>query len=84
VGDRVTLRKAELSFEVLVQQLSEQRGPATLAAMLYQESAESVSRREASREERRQMRAAAPAPAGRPNKRDRRRIVRFTGKGGAE
>lgn len=84
VGDRVRVSKGELTLDVLVRALAERRGPAAAAAELYQETPESVARREAQREERRLRNAAASAPPGRPSKRDRRRIVRFTGKGGAE
>jgi ribosome-associated heat shock protein Hsp15 len=81
-GDIVRVRKGQLSLEVVVRELSERRGPPAAAAQLFEETATSRERREAQREERRLARAAAPTPPSvRPNKRDRRRIIRFTGKG---
>lgn len=81
-GDRIRVRKGQFTVDVVVRALSERRGPPAVAAELFQETPESVQRRETLLEQRRMLRAAAPTPpAGRPNKRDRRRIIRFTGKG---
>ncbi|HET9748623.1 MAG TPA: RNA-binding S4 domain-containing protein [Casimicrobiaceae bacterium] len=74
-GARVSIRKREATFDVDVQALSEQRGPATQAAKLYRETAESVAARERLRTERAQ--AHANAAAARPTKRDRRRLEDF-------
>jgi ribosome-associated heat shock protein Hsp15 len=74
-GARVSIRKREATFDVDVQALSEQRGPATQAAKLYRETAESVAARERLRTERAQ--AHANATAARPTKRDRRRLADF-------
>jgi ribosome-associated heat shock protein Hsp15 len=65
---------------VVVTALSERRGPAKDASMLYEETPESVAAREALAEQRRALAAAGPARQHRPNKRERRRIIRFTGK----
>ena len=72
-GDRLDLRIGSVTRTLVVQGVSLQRGPAPLAALLYQETAESVARRLAAAEQRR----LAPEPAlslsdGRPTKRDRR------------
>ena len=78
-GDTVTVRVGELEWTVAVLALSAKRGAASAAALLYLES-------EASRAKRDLMlavRRAAPKPdvdaRGRPTKRDRRLIRRFTG-----
>jgi ribosome-associated heat shock protein Hsp15 len=78
-GDRIEVRSGELQWLVEVRAVSGRRGPASEAAKLYAEDEESRSRRE-------QMlliRRAGPHPAhgthGRPTKRDRRMIHRFTG-----
>lgn len=73
VGDRIDLRSGPAVRTVLVRALSGVRGPATAAALLYEETAESVAQRLAMAEHRR----LAPEPAsaiaqGRPSKRDRR------------
>ena len=75
VGDRIELRSGPVTRTVDVLALSGVRGPAPAAALLYQETAESVAARLAAAERRR----LAPEPAdtisqGRPSKRDRRDI----------
>jgi ribosome-associated heat shock protein Hsp15 len=57
--------------------LSDIRGPAPVAQALYEETAESRAARQKAAEERKLTRNFAPAPAGRPSKRDRRRIIQF-------
>ena len=84
IGDRVRVRKGELTMDVVVRALSDRRGPAASAVALYEETTESIATRAAQREERQLRKAGAAAPAGRPNKRERRRIIRFTGKGKTE
>ncbi len=77
-GDSVTVRVGELEWTVTVLALSARRGPASEAALLYAEG-------EASRAKRELMlaiRKAGPQPdpdaRGRPTKRNRRLIHRFT------
>lgn len=78
-GDRLEVRSGELQWLVEVRAVSLRRGPASEAAKLYAEDEESSSRREHML----LMRRAGPHPAhdthGRPTKRDRRMIRRFTG-----
>lgn len=78
-GDELAIRVGELEWVVEVKALSRQRGPATEAALLYAEREDSRTRRQAARA----LRKAQPHPAasmkGRPTKKDRRLIHRFTG-----
>jgi len=78
-GDEIELRSGELRWLVEVRGVALKRGPAAEAALLYAESGESRARREHMIA----MRRAGPHPAhdthGRPTKRDRRLIRRFTG-----
>ena len=72
-GDMVSLRQGHTQRTVQVLGVSESRGPAPVAQLLYQETPESVQAREAAAEQRRV--AAEPAHSmehGRPTKRDRR------------
>lgn len=62
---------------VVVTGLSEQRGPATVAATLYTETADSLEKRLALQEQRKLQQAAQPLMDGRPNKKQRRQIHRF-------
>lgn len=76
-GDTVALRQGPVARTVQVRALSGARGPAPVAQLLYEETAESTSARERAAEQRR----LAPEPAaalqeGRPTKRDRRNIDR--------
>jgi ribosome-associated heat shock protein Hsp15 len=80
VGDRLSIARGVERFEIEVRGLSEKRGPAKVAAELYEESAASAARREAEREERRLQRQIVTGPERRPDKRARRRIIRFTRK----
>lgn len=81
-GDRMTLTRGQERIELVVAGVAERRGPAPVAAKLYDETPESKARREAEGEERRLRRLVAPVPPpGRPDKRARRRIIRFTRRG---
>ncbi|MBK7331116.1 MAG: RNA-binding S4 domain-containing protein [Betaproteobacteria bacterium] len=74
-GDRVTVRKGGIAWEVEVAALAERRGSATEAARLYREDAASVAARE---QEVARRKAAAPSRVpGRPTKRDRRALDDF-------
>jgi ribosome-associated heat shock protein Hsp15 len=79
-GDTVALRQGAMERVVLVRALSAQRGPAPAAALLYEETPESIARRAAAAEQHRL--AAEPALSlaqGRPTKRDRRQLDRERG-----
>ncbi len=80
-GETLHIRIGDTEFEVRVLGLAAMRGPAAQAALLYEESAGSRARREASREKRRIEPEPAAGRVGRPTKRDRRLIHRFTGDG---
>lgn len=77
VGDRLTIQNEGGRFEVDVLALSEMRGPASVAQTLYQETEASREARQRYAEERNAGLHFTPAPAGRPSKRDRRKIHRF-------
>lgn len=79
VGDRLKLRNDAGDFEIEVLELSAVRGPAAIAQTLYREGEASREARLKAAEEARANRQFVPAPAGRPSKRDRRRIIRFRG-----
>jgi ribosome-associated heat shock protein Hsp15 len=66
-------------FQVEVRLLSEVRGPASVAQTLYSETEASREMRLKVAAERKAMRQFEELPAGRPSKRDRRRIIQFRG-----
>jgi ribosome-associated heat shock protein Hsp15 len=76
-GDQVEIRSGELSWRITVRGLSQQRGPAAQASLLYEETEESRRQREAALQRRRLVQEPAAEIRGRPTKRDRRRMQRF-------
>ncbi len=79
-GTRLEIRKGGLSWQIQVLGIDRQRRPATEAARLYAEDEASRARRQELVRERRETGAPAQGFDGRPTKRDRRRIERFTGR----
>jgi ribosome-associated heat shock protein Hsp15 len=78
VGDRIELRQGHVERCVMVLGLSGVRGPAPVAQTLYEETAESLARRAAAAEARRQgVEPADTLEQGRPTKRDRRQLVEW-------
>lgn len=82
LGDTLEIRRAREAFEVTVLGLSERRGPASEAAQLYVESEASRQKREQLAEQQRLLATTESAPLRRPDKKARRQIIRFTGRGG--
>ena len=73
VGDSVAMRREGQVRTVLVQALSDVRGPALKAQLLYAETPDSLQAREAHAQQRRFAREPAQSiEHGRPTKRDRR------------
>ncbi|MDQ6972416.1 MAG: S4 domain-containing protein [Mariprofundaceae bacterium] len=76
-GDEVRIQKGEQAFVLSVIALADKRGSASIAQALYTENEESIRQRALLAEQRRLKAASAPAPDKRPDKRQRRRIIRF-------
>jgi ribosome-associated heat shock protein Hsp15 len=80
VGDQLRINRERERFEVRVAGIPERRGPATEARRHYLETAESEAARATAREF---NRLTAPAVSGRPDKRERRDLLRtMKGRGG--
>ena len=81
VGDMLRITTEGGEFQVQVLGLSDIRGPASEAQKLYQETEASKETRARVTAERRAAREFEVLPAGRPSKRDRRRIIQFRERG---
>jgi ribosome-associated heat shock protein Hsp15 len=76
-GDEISVRRQGIVWEVEVIGVSDRRGPAPEAAMLYRESAESAATRERELQQRKAAASAEPRFSGRPTKRQRRKLADF-------
>ncbi len=77
VGDQYSIVRDNLTWNVEVTGLSEQRGPASAAALLYREPEESIAARLEIIAQRKAAMVNAPQWKGRPSKRQRRKIEDF-------
>jgi len=78
VGDLLQITTDGGDFQVEVLALSDLRGPAPIAQLLYRETETSREARQKAAAERKASPALfEPAPASRPSKRGRRDIIRF-------
>ena len=77
IGDMVSVRRQGTAWIVAVTGLSDRRGSATVAAALYEEPEASATRRAEDSLLRQAAAAAEPRFAGRPTKRERRKLADF-------
>jgi len=77
IGDQLRVRLGPFIHQLTIRALSDRRGPATAAALLFQETAESIAAREKLREQHRLAPVAQYDDGGRPTKKDRRSMSAF-------
>ena len=77
VDDCFEVRRGYEIFEIVVTAISERRGSASAAQLMYSETESSVVRRQAEAEKRKLAMMQRPKTAGRPDKKQRRQIRRF-------
>ena len=77
IGDRIEISYGPLVLELHILSLPERRGPAAEAQHCYQETSASVARRAHLKEQHALAAAFAPRPDTRPNKRERRRLMKL-------
>ena len=76
VGDHIELRQRQVSRTVVVKDTGTVRGPAPVAQALYEETVESIARREKiAADHRNAVEPAQGIEQGRPTKRNRRRLA---------
>lgn len=78
VGDRIKVTRGPYEWNVVVRALESRRGPAAEASLLYEETEESRQGREALAAELRLQGPRYPGLKGRPTKKARRALTRFT------
>lgn len=76
-GARLSVRVGYDERLLLVLGLSEQRGPASVAQALYEETADSIAKRAATAALRQAAALSRPVSDGRPDKRQRRQLTRL-------
>ena len=81
VGDEVEIAIDSVVWHIAVLGICDVRGPASVAQTLYAESESGRAKRLAEQERRRMFREPSPELHGRPTKRDRRIIDKFSGGG---
>lgn len=79
-GQRITINKAPQRFEIEILAVSDKRGNFTLAQTLYRETADSIAQREHEAQLRKLANQTVVSNSfkGRPTKRNRRQMQRFT------
>jgi ribosome-associated heat shock protein Hsp15 len=80
-GDRLVIRRGSYEWTVVVRNMSRLRGPAPRAQQLYEETIESIAKREVAIAQMKLERPPEFDISGRPSKKDRRAISRFTRRG---
>jgi ribosome-associated heat shock protein Hsp15 len=76
--DKLNIRRGPYEWTVIVKDVARLRGPASQAQQLYEETEESVRKREAVAAQLKLERPPEFDTPGRPSKKDRRAIARFT------
>jgi len=76
-GDRLEISNGDTRWQVVVLALSEKRGPASEARLLYEETPDSIAAREAEQMRRKFEVEPSADIHGRPTKRDRRQMQRL-------
>ncbi|MBL7004463.1 MAG: RNA-binding protein [Gammaproteobacteria bacterium] len=80
LGDIYQVKRGFDLFTIEVKQLSGKRGSASIAQLLYEETEESIKLREKEVENRKLAALSKPMHSKKPNKKQRRQIISFTGK----
>jgi ribosome-associated heat shock protein Hsp15 len=77
IGERLTIKQGWEEKEVIVKSLSDQRGPAPVAQMLYEETQESAQRREREAQARKAAGGAMARPVQKPGKHERKALEKL-------
>lgn len=80
MGDTLTIHRGYDEYVIVVKGLAEKRGSAKIAHTLYEETAESIYRREQAADLRKYQHQGSQAGEHRPSGRDRKKIRKLSGK----
>jgi ribosome-associated heat shock protein Hsp15 len=78
VGVKVEIRKTPFQYTITILKLANNRVSASQAALLFEEDKDSIEAREELAKQMKADAASFPRTMGRPTKRNRREIIRFT------
>jgi ribosome-associated heat shock protein Hsp15 len=81
LGDKLNIRRGLYEWTVVVKGLTKLRGPTAEAQVLYEETEESIRQRKATSAQLKFERPPEFNIAGRPSKKERRALLRFTKRG---
>ena len=81
IGDSLSIRRGPYEWAVIIKGVTDLRGPAAKAQLLYEETKESIRKREAISVQLKFERPPEFDLPGRPSKKDRRAMVKFTKRG---
>jgi len=77
IGERLAIKQGWEEKEVIVKSLSDQRGPAPIAQMLYEETPESAQRRKREAQARKAAGGAMARPVQKPGKHERKALEKL-------
>lgn len=77
VGEKLVIKQGWDEREIIVKALSDKRGPASAAQMLYAETDVSIARREREAQARKAAGGAAARPTNKPGKHERKALERL-------
>ncbi len=80
VDDRLEVTRNQIHAVLLVADISDKRGPAIQAEKLYQETAESIQKRELFSQQKKLLNAGMPGTKGKPDKHQRKKLRQASGK----
>jgi len=77
IGEHLTVKQGWDEKEIVVKALSDQRGPAPIAQTLYEETPESIERREREAQARKAAGGATARPTQKPGKHERKALEKL-------
>ena len=80
IEDQLDITRGPMQSTITIKELSEKRGSAKVAQTLYEETQESIKKRQFIVGQRKLLNAGVPQTKGKPDKRQRRQIRKVSGK----